>query len=1310
MRPGRTTTALPAATTPLLLLLPLILGRLHVAHAQCPWQRDVPDLQTSCICAYNLGRELSVQCDQVDFSQLLDAMNTHARLKPVDLLYVNNSTISELPDAVFRNLSLHNVQLSSCGIQRIATGAFKGQESVLRNLNLQDNLLTDVPVEALKVLGKLNLLDLSKNQLSHIPDDAFVGLTKLSTLKLNDNNVTLASNAFRGLEQSLKNINLKGTKQRKVPESIRGLKSLAFLDLSQNGIKELPGAGGIRVFDGLDALTALNLERNLIQSIGETAFAGVRKTLSSLSLLNNLLAEFPIGAVHSLKELRVLDIGFNLLTSLPEAAFRGNPGITLLALDGNPLSSVPEGAFAHLNATLRGLSLGGRFLHCDCKLRWVAEWIRNGDLQVTSRERNPQFCGTPPRFRDRGFYSIQPEELSCPDIADAALRGPVGLADNLKPTLPSSPDSVEYETGTGTGTGTVGTGTAASAPVTSSVSSSTSTTTPTTTTTTTTAEPTTRRSTTRPPTKSTTAISATTASPVSNPPVNGTGTVQATSITTSSSSSSSSSTSTGHGNGKQAPGWRQGVTNGNGNSGVGGAGGLHKPQRPPLVLGYPPQRGTRIDDANEVQVKHAFRQDSSVIIQWDSDTANILGFRVVYRLFGEKAFKQGPPLESSEREFKIKNVPAQECIIVCVISLEELHVTPETVPYQQCREVRTVASQASNMDKITIAASAAICGTIIVAVIVFIAASRRSRKLQSSQQKSPLPIGGLPVNCCGPTGSPGPLGSIATLSAFNNHKEWDQVSAYSGRSIPRPRIYPVEQPDDMRSHFSGMPGKVGKSSRSLADGQSQHSFSNNSHRGYLGSAFPSNLVNSRPELRQSRQSLAAASERMSRASYAGSIHGGNGGGGGLGGNGGGGGNGLPVSSLMAMSGMVGGGGPASIASSARRSRPRSRSREQLNTTHIHNHRPGSRYSQAGSTHTLNNYCDTSDNWTDHDMDIYMARNPTTRNGLGHEGRGRGRRQQQQQQQQQHQQLQHQQHQLQQLRNERHQQRHRNNQQWEQPYQPAQQQHQRLQYYMPQTERCTSPPDVVPRAANFHNSNTISTGRNDNSNSHGSSSSSSNTTSSSNIAQQQQAPLAAMTAALGDATSAATAAAASASGIVVENYFNEYERQEIIYHHPTSRRSSSSNSSSNSSSSSNSAAATRHVPRSNAFRLQLPAMATTTTNHILYNISNKHGATGHNGIIGNYKAHTFSDSCNCTCNCSLSEEEEISQETAAVTAAAGEDGEQAASSLASTSVSSIEQVQQGQEVSLSLNLTLADAAAGADADADAADASADRAEL
>lgn len=63
-----------------------------------------------------------------------------------------------------------------------------------------------------------------------------------------------------------------------------------------------------------------------------------------------------------------------------------------------------------------------------------------------------------------------------------------------------------------------------------------------------------------------------------------------------------------------------------------------------------------------------------------------------------------------------------------MISLEEVNVTPESVPYSQCREVRTVTSPAGYMDKITVAASAAICGTVIIAVVVFVVASRRRSK------------------------------------------------------------------------------------------------------------------------------------------------------------------------------------------------------------------------------------------------------------------------------------------------------------------------------------------------------------------------------------------------------------------------------------------------------------------------------------------------------------------------------------------------------------------------------------------------------
>lgn len=61
----------------------------------------------------------------------------------------------------------------------------------------------------------------------------------------------------------------------------------------------------------------------------------------------------------------------------------------------------------------------------------------------------------------------------------------------------------------------------------------------------------------------------------------------------------------------------------------------------------------------DIIVKDVVRQDNAVIIYWDTEATNILGFKVIYRLFGDNSFKQAPPLEVSEREFKIKNVPSQ---------------------------------------------------------------------------------------------------------------------------------------------------------------------------------------------------------------------------------------------------------------------------------------------------------------------------------------------------------------------------------------------------------------------------------------------------------------------------------------------------------------------------------------------------------------------------------------------------------------------------------------------------------------------------
>lgn len=579
---------------------------LSTVSGQCPWHRDIIELQSACLCSYNLGHELSVQCDMVEWTKLLTTLNSYATTIPLDLLYVNNSTIKELKDSIFSKLEIHNVQLSGCRIKTIRSGAFNGQENYLKNLNLQDNDLSEVPVDSLKILRNLSLLDLSHNRINRVANGSFETLSKLTTLKLSDNNVTLEDGSLIGLENSLKNLNLKGTLQKQIPRAISGMKTLAFLDLSQNNLRTLPGPEGMKTFDGLESLTALNLERNVIQGLDEDAFYGVQSTLSSLSLLNNLLPDFPTEAVKTLQELRVLDIGFNLLTELPDDAFIGNPSLTLLALDGNPLATIPYSALSHLNNTLRGLSVGGRFLHCDCRLMWIVEWIKNGDLQVTSRERNPQFCGSPPRFRDRGFYSIQPEELAC------VKKEPIGIATVVTTDL----DDVSLADTVPKGT-TVSTTTSTTKQPSSTTISTTSISTTKTTVTSSTSKVTSKANASSKP--SSTVTVTTTTSSTSKPQK----------------TQSSNIKSTVH------P-WRNNAS---------------PHQRPSLVMGYPNRKNA--DESTEVIVKNAFRQDNSVIIQWGSETANILGFRVVYRLFGDKSFKQGPPLEASEREFKIKNVPSQ---------------------------------------------------------------------------------------------------------------------------------------------------------------------------------------------------------------------------------------------------------------------------------------------------------------------------------------------------------------------------------------------------------------------------------------------------------------------------------------------------------------------------------------------------------------------------------------------------------------------------------------------------------------------------
>lgn len=81
---------LQEATTILTSLI-VLLTTVVAVQAQCPWQREITDLQTSCICAYNLGQELSVQCDQVFLQSSYKINNIYTKFS---IFCFNNLPIS----------------------------------------------------------------------------------------------------------------------------------------------------------------------------------------------------------------------------------------------------------------------------------------------------------------------------------------------------------------------------------------------------------------------------------------------------------------------------------------------------------------------------------------------------------------------------------------------------------------------------------------------------------------------------------------------------------------------------------------------------------------------------------------------------------------------------------------------------------------------------------------------------------------------------------------------------------------------------------------------------------------------------------------------------------------------------------------------------------------------------------------------------------------------------------------------------------------------------------------------------------------
>lgn len=192
------------------------------------------------------------------------------------------------------------------------------------------------------------------------------------------------------------------------------------------------------------------------------------------------------------------------------------------------------------------------------------------------------------------------------------------------------------------------------------------------------------------------------------------------------------------------------------------------------------------------------------------------------------------------------------------------------------------------------------------------------------------------------TPSPGPQMTQGTMNLI---KDWDQMSAVSARSIPRPRVY-----HGSLDHLASGPAPhrqsmiVAQSHRSIPDGHST------THRSYL-SSHHHHHNHSMHGYGHHHATHGRDHGHPMHSNNGGFIHA----------------QGRPVRASM-----------MSVRSSHDILHPKPFTHGPHTHSHRHfeqNHKRkrAGRPSQSESLNTLSGY-DTPDNWTDHDMDVYVARN------------------------------------------------------------------------------------------------------------------------------------------------------------------------------------------------------------------------------------------------------------------------------------------------------------------------------------------------
>ncbi|OWK50783.1 Leucine-rich repeat LGI family member 3 [Lonchura striata] len=94
-------------------------------------------------------------------------------------------------------------------------------------------------------------------------------------------------------------------------------------------------------------------------------------------------------------------------TEIREAAFAHIPSLQFLLLNSNKFSLIGDNAFAGL-PHLQYLDLRGNTLACDCKIKWLVEWLESTNTTVPA-----VFCSSPGQFEGQRIRDLALGDFQC---------------------------------------------------------------------------------------------------------------------------------------------------------------------------------------------------------------------------------------------------------------------------------------------------------------------------------------------------------------------------------------------------------------------------------------------------------------------------------------------------------------------------------------------------------------------------------------------------------------------------------------------------------------------------------------------------------------------------------------------------------------------------------------------------------------------------------------------------------------------------------------------------------------------------------